>query len=44
MALAAGLDKPEAIEAFLQERPETLPDVDPEVVQAAMARQARLPS
>ena len=44
MALAAGLDKPEAIEAFLHEGPETLPDVDPEVVQAAMARQARLPA
>lgn len=42
MALAAGLDKPEAIEAFMQGRPETLPDVDPEVVRAAMARQARL--
>ena len=42
MALAAGLDKPEAIEAFLQGGPETLPDVDPEVVRAAMARQARL--
>jgi hypothetical protein len=44
MALAAGLDKPEAIEAFLHEGPETLPDVDPEVVQAAMVRQARLPA
>jgi hypothetical protein len=44
MALAAGLDKPEAIEAFLQGGPETLPDVDPGVVQAAMARQARLPA
>ena len=44
MALAAGLDNPEAIEAFLQEGPETLPDVDPGVVQAAMARQARLPA
>ena len=43
MALAAGLDQPEAIEAFLQAGPETLPDVDPEVVLAAMARQARLP-
>lgn len=43
-ALAAGLDKPEAIEAFLQGGPETLPDVDPEVVQTAMARQARLPA
>jgi hypothetical protein len=42
MALAAGLDKPEAIEAFLQGGPGTLPDVDPEVVRAAMARQARL--
>src|SRR5438552_13109702 len=42
MALAAGLDNPEAIEAFLQEG--TLPDVDPGVVQAAMARQARLPA
>ena len=42
MALAAGLDQPEAIEAFLQGGPETLPDVDPGVVQAAMARQARL--
>jgi hypothetical protein len=44
MALAAGLDQPEAIEAFLQEGPEILPDVDPGVVQAAMARQARLPA
>jgi hypothetical protein len=44
MALAAGLDQPEAIEAFLQEGPETLPDVDPEVVLAAMSRQARLPA
>ena len=44
MALAAGLDQPKAIEAFLQERPETLPDVNPEVVLAAMARQARLPA
>lgn len=44
MALAAGLDNPEAIEPFLQEGPGTLPDVDPEVVQAAMARQARLPA
>ena len=44
MALAAGLDKPEAIEAFLQGGPETLPDVDPEVVQAAMTRQATLPA
>jgi hypothetical protein len=42
MALAAGLDQPEAIEAFLQGGPETLPDVDPGVVLAAMARQARL--
>jgi hypothetical protein len=42
MALAAGLDNPEAIEAFLQEGPRTLPDVDPGVVQAAIARQARL--
>ena len=40
MALAAGLDNPEAIEAFLQEGPGSLPDVDPRVVQAAMARQA----
>jgi hypothetical protein len=44
MALAAGLDNPEAIGAFLHEGPGTLPDVDPEVVQAAMARQARLPA
>ena len=44
MALAAGLDNPEAIEAFLQEGPGTPPDVDPGVVQAAMARQARLPA
>lgn len=44
MALAAGLDNPEAIEAFLQEGPGTLPDVDPGVVQAAVARQARLPA
>lgn len=44
MALAAGLDNPEAIEAFLHERPGTLPDVDPGVVQDAMARQARLPA
>src|SRR5258708_14918124 len=44
MARAAGPDKPEAIEAFLQGGPETLPDVDPEVVQAAMVRQARLPA
>jgi hypothetical protein len=42
MALAAGLDQPEATEAFLQGGPETLPEVDPEVVLAAMARQARL--
>ena len=39
MALAAGLDKPEAIEAFLQEGPGTLPDVDPGAVQAAMAQE-----
>ena len=44
MALAAVLDKPEAIEAFLQEGPGTLPDVDPGAVQAAMAREARLPA
>lgn len=44
MALAAGLDQPEAIEAFLQEGPGTLPDVDTGVVQAAMTRQARLPA
>jgi hypothetical protein len=44
IALAAGLDQPEAIEAFLQGEPGTLPDVDPGVVQAAMARQARLPA
>jgi len=44
MALAAGLDKPEAIEAFLQGGPGTLPDVDPGAVQAAMARQAMLPA
>jgi hypothetical protein len=44
MALAAGLDQPEALEDFLQSGPESLPDVDPEVVQAAMARQARLPA
>jgi hypothetical protein len=44
MALAAGLDKPEAIEAFLQEGPGTLPDVDPGAVQAAMAREVRLPA
>lgn len=44
MALAAGLDQPEAIEAFMQEGPGALPDVDPEVVLAAMARQARLPA
>jgi hypothetical protein len=44
MALAAGLDNPEAIEAFLQEGPATLPDVDPGVVKAAMARQAALPA
>jgi hypothetical protein len=44
MALAVGLDQPEAIEAFLQEGPRTLPDVDPGAVQAAMARQARLPA
>jgi hypothetical protein len=44
MALAAGLDQPEAIEAFLQKGPGTLPDVDPGVVQAAMAREARLPA
>jgi hypothetical protein len=42
MALAVGLDQPEAIEAFLQGGPETLPDVDPGMVRAAMARQARL--
>ncbi|MGD0067296.1 MAG: hypothetical protein ABSB76_28140 [Streptosporangiaceae bacterium] len=42
MALAAGLDQAEAIEAFLQGGPETLPDVDPGVVQTAMAREARL--
>jgi hypothetical protein len=44
MALAAGLDHPEALEAFLEGGPETLPDVDPEVVRTAMARQARLPA
>jgi hypothetical protein len=44
MALAAGLDQPEAIEAFLHGGPDTLPDVDPEVVLAAMARQSRLPA
>jgi hypothetical protein len=44
MALAAGLDNPKAIEAFLLEGPGILPDVDPGVVQAAMARQARLPA
>ena len=44
MALAADLDNPEAIEAFLQGGAETLPGVDPGVVQAAMARQARLPA
>ena len=44
MALAAGLDKPEAIEALLQEGPGTLPDVDPGAVKAAMARQATLPA
>jgi len=44
MALAAGLDQPDAIEAFLQKGPGSLPDVDPEVVQAAVARQARLPA
>jgi hypothetical protein len=42
LALAAGLDRPAALEAFLQGGPEVLPDVDPEVVQAAMTRQARL--
>jgi hypothetical protein len=42
MALAAGLDKPEALEAFRQEGPGTLPDVDPAIVQAAMDRQATL--
>jgi hypothetical protein len=44
MALAAGLDKPEAIEAFLQEGPGTLPDVDPGTVQAAVTQEARLPA
>lgn len=44
MALAAGLDQPEAIEAFWQEGPESRPDVDPEVALAALARQARLPA
>jgi hypothetical protein len=44
MALAADLDRPETIKSFLDEGPETLPGVDPEVVQAAMTRQARLPA
>lgn len=44
MALAVGLDQPEAIEAFLRGGPGALPDVGPGVVQAAMARQARLPA
>jgi hypothetical protein len=37
MALAAGLDQPEAIQAFLQGGPGPLPDVDPEIVRAAIA-------
>ncbi|MDQ2874611.1 MAG: hypothetical protein M3Y33_07320 [Actinomycetota bacterium] len=44
MALAAGLDHPDAIEAFLRDGPEGLPEVAPDVVQAAIARQARLPA
>ncbi|HWG62850.1 MAG TPA: hypothetical protein VG253_14195, partial [Streptosporangiaceae bacterium] len=44
MALAAGLDHADAIEAFLRDGPEGLPGVDPDVVQAAIARQARLPA
>ncbi len=44
MALAVGLDQPEAIEAFLQGGPGTLRDVDPGVVHAAMGRQAGLPA
>jgi hypothetical protein len=44
MALAAGLDQPDALEAFLQGGPGTLPDVGPGIVKAAMARQARLPA
>ena len=42
MALAARLDQPDALEAFLRAGPGSLPDVDPAVAQAAMARQARL--
>ena len=34
----------EALEAFLRDGPEPLPEVDPEAVQAAIARQARLPA
>lgn len=44
LALAAGLDQPETALAFLHGEPSPLPDVDPEVVGAAMARQARLPA
>jgi hypothetical protein len=44
MALAAGLDQPDALEAFLQGGPGTLPDVGPGMVKAAVARQARLPA